>query len=335
MSNLYSKITDWKYIQSTTSNTTLNQRTEHLDRLLNHPFDMSSPSKNQKGLAPINTHWHNRSLSSVASDAATFHSAHAHTGVELKQMSSVQDTESPQMSTPTPRPQSPQNQTLPSPKLEAIKMVRQDSGYAGGQDSASTSRRTSTSSSTRRLKSPSKRSSAPPSTRPSNQRASRSSPTTAHAIRTSTSSRPSLHSRHTASAAYQQTIYQPYQFFQFPTLQDPEDISAAPPPPPPPATCQYWTSDSTRRLEYAAIDAASRGVKGFFIRLVPDCILPPSSRRTRFHCDDEASDAGSVRRYRLALPEEKEIGSSSQCERGPSRPSGLRRWTSSWRRGSA
>jgi hypothetical protein len=297
---------------------------------------MSSPSKLQKGLAPINTHFHNRSLSSVASDAPTFHSAHAHASVELKHMSSVQDTPSPQTSTSNPRPESPQNQTLPSPKLEAIKMARQDSGYAGGQDSASTSRRTSTSSSTRRLKSPSKRSSVPPSTRPSTKRAPRSFPTTAHAIRTSTSSRrPSLHTRHTTTPAYPQTVYQPYQFFQFPTLQDPEDISAAPPPPPPPVTCQYWTSDSTRRLEYAAIDAASRGVKGFFIRLIPDCILPPNSRRTRFHCDDEAGDAGSVRRYRLALSEEKEIGSSSQCEGNPTPPSGFRRWTSSWRRGSA
>ena len=252
-------------------------------------------------------------------------------------MSSVQDTSSQPISTPTSHPELPQSQTLPSPNLEAMKMARQDSGYAGGPDSASTSRRTSTSSSTRRLKSPSKRSSAPPSARPSTKRASRSSPTTAQTIDTYTSSqRPSLNSRHTTSPAYQQTIYQPYQFFQFPTLQDSENASAVPPPPPPPpATCQYWTSDSSRRLEYAAIDAASRGVKGFFIRLIPDCILPPTSRRTRFHCDDEASDAGSVRRYRIALPEEKETGRSSECERGPSRPSGLRRWTSSWRRGSA
>lgn len=289
---------------------------------------MSSP-KNQKTLAPITTHWHNRSLSSVASDAATFHSAHAHTSVELKHMSSAQDTQLPEPSASTPRPQSPVQNTLPSPKLEAIKMVRQDSGYAAGQDSTSSSRRTSTSSSTRRLKSPSKRTSTTSSVRPSTKRASRSSPTTAHAVRTSTSSRPSLHTRHTTSS-YQQTVYQPYQFFQFPTLQDPEDV-AAPPPPPPPATCQYWTSDSTRRLEYAAIDAASRGVRGFFIKLVPDCILPPSSRRTKFHCDDEASDAGSVRRYRLALPEEKD-GDEKQ-ERA--RPSALRRWTSAWRRGSA
>jgi hypothetical protein len=47
-------------------------------------------------------------------------------------------------------------------------------------------------------------------------------------------------------------------------------------------------------------------VRGFFIKLVPDCILPVERRRTRFHEDDAESDAGSVRRYRLALPEEKD-----------------------------
>jgi hypothetical protein len=42
-------------------------------------------------------------------------------------------------------------------------------------------------------------------------------------------------------------------------------------------------------------------------RLLPDCILPCEYRRTKFHCaeDDVDSDAGSVRRYRLSLPEEK------------------------------
>ncbi len=74
-----------------------------------------------------------------------------------------------------------------------------------------------------------------------------------------------------------------------------------------PATTQYWTSDQTRRLEYAAIDAAGKGVRGFFIRLVPDCILPPGSRRTRFCGDGEEGREGSVRRYRLCLPEEKEV----------------------------
>ncbi|KAI0401105.1 hypothetical protein F4802DRAFT_442822 [Xylaria palmicola] len=67
--------------------------------------------------------------------------------------------------------------------------------------------------------------------------------------------------------------------------------------PPPPQTTHYWTSDHTRRLEYAAIDAASRGVKGWVMKhVVPDCFVPKESRRVTF--DD---DTGSVRRYRLEL----------------------------------
>ncbi|KAL2759989.1 hypothetical protein ACRALDRAFT_2050419 [Sodiomyces alcalophilus JCM 7366] len=67
--------------------------------------------------------------------------------------------------------------------------------------------------------------------------------------------------------------------------------------PPPQPTTHYWTSDRTRRLEYAAIDAAHRGVKGWARRhLVPDCFLPKEKARVAF--DD---DSGSVRRYRLDL----------------------------------
>ena len=56
-------------------------------------------------------------------------------------------------------------------------------------------------------------------------------------------------------------------------------------------------SDQTRRLEYAAIDAASRGIKGWVMKhVVPDCFVPKENRRLTF--DD---DTGSVRRYRLEL----------------------------------
>lgn len=66
---------------------------------------------------------------------------------------------------------------------------------------------------------------------------------------------------------------------------------------PPPQTTHYWTSDRTRRLEYAAIDAASRGVRGWVMRnCVPECFVPKERRRVCF--DD---DSGSVRRYRLDL----------------------------------
>jgi hypothetical protein len=69
----------------------------------------------------------------------------------------------------------------------------------------------------------------------------------------------------------------------------------------PPQTTHYWTSDRTRRLEYAAIDAASKGVRGWVMRhVVPDCFVPPSKRRVGFE-----DDSGSVVRYRLELDSEE------------------------------
>ncbi|KAH8598785.1 hypothetical protein B0O99DRAFT_505263 [Bisporella sp. PMI_857] len=201
------------------------------------------------------------------------------------------------------QPATQPSDTIP-PKFESAQMSRQDSGFSDG---VSSSRRTSMSSTSRRKRHSNSIS------RPTAKRSARSSPSTVQARHLA---RPNIRSRHTAP---------PHQFFQFPTLPAPQSdpiVEAAPPPPP--ATCHYWTSDSTRRLEYAAIDAASKGVRGFFIKLVPDCILPPSSRRTKFH-DDADSDAGSVRRYRLDLPEEKDA---------PTRPSLLKRWTGFGRSGS-
>ncbi|KAH7381101.1 hypothetical protein BKA64DRAFT_228129 [Cadophora sp. MPI-SDFR-AT-0126] len=320
-------------------------------------------------LNPINTHWHNRSLSSLSatSDAATFHSAHAHlSNMELRQLSLTQPHHS---SVLTSLPLSNTTQPLPSPKLTAIKMDRQDSGYAESHShssstphspiSTSHSRRTSASSSVKRQNSPSTHQNTSSTSRPKKRTTNSSSSSTRPSTKRTTTqvrtsnpgSRPSLSSRHTTPYAHSQISQQPYQFFQFPSLTDssppqttstfihPNSPSSNPTtmsPPPPPATIQYWTSDSTRRLEYAAIDAASKGVRGFFIKLLPDCILPASSRRTKFHREDDdgASDAGSVRRYRLVLPEEKEC-----CGRGDSvtgkdegKSSGrrglLRRWTS-------
>ncbi|KAG4422107.1 hypothetical protein IFR04_004734 [Cadophora malorum] len=250
-------------------------------------------------------------------------------------------------------------------------MDRQDSGYAESHShsnstpqsptSTSHSRRTSASSSVKRRNSPSTNQNSTSTSRPKKRTtnsSSSSSTTRPSTKRTSTQlrtsnpgSRPSLSSRHTTPFAHNQTTQQPYQFFQFPSLNDqsppptssPNSTTVASPPPPPPATIQYWTSDSTRRLEYAAIDAASKGVRGFFVKLLPDCILPASSRRTKFHCedDDAASDAGSVRRYRLVLPEEKEGACCGRKDaedvkgvgKGSGRKGLLRRWTSFGRKG--
>ncbi|KAK5662298.1 hypothetical protein OQA88_8204 [Cercophora sp. LCS_1] len=84
--------------------------------------------------------------------------------------------------------------------------------------------------------------------------------------------------------------------------------SESPTYPPPPQSTTYWTSDRTRRLEYAAIDAASRGVRGWVMRhMVPDCFVPKSKRRIGFE-----DDRGSVVRYRLELEEGGEDGAGAE-----------------------
>src|SRR3954451_16299609 len=112
-------------------------------------------------LSALNTHWNNRSLSSVTSDAPTFHSAHAH--MELSRLgspnSSLGPTSQPLSPTSTPRPHSPLlNRTTPTPTtqhIESTQMARQDSGFSDGIRSGSnpSSRRTSTSSTSQRPKS--------------------------------------------------------------------------------------------------------------------------------------------------------------------------------------
>ncbi|KAK2052783.1 hypothetical protein LY76DRAFT_650309 [Colletotrichum caudatum] len=97
----------------------------------------------------------------------------------------------------------------------------------------------------------------------------------------------------------------------------------------PPQATHYWTSDRTRRLEYAAIDAASRGVKGWVRRhLVPDCFVP---REKHVAFDD---DTGSVRRYRLELDEEAAAAAAAApCEKrgcGPGVGAGARRRRRGW-----
>ncbi|KAH8201457.1 hypothetical protein TruAng_004381 [Truncatella angustata] len=176
-----------------------------------------------------------------------------------------------------------QNEFKPTP------MQRHDSGYASipsgskSGDSHSSGRRTSTTSSSS--------SHARPRTRPSIHRAARSTPTPRASIVGGYSVQRPRSQQH--SSAY----------FQFPSLEGQlavdEDVHEVDEPlyPPPPQTTHYWTSDHTRRLEYAAIDNASQGVKGWILKyIVPDCFVPKQNRRLGFDDDD-----GSVRRYRLEL----------------------------------
>jgi hypothetical protein len=193
-------------------------------------------------------------------------------------------------------------------------MRRQDSGYESldRRDSHSGRRisAASVSSSKRR-------------TRPSTQRSSRSGPVSYLPRSGRASISPSR-----AYQARQPPCQQPVTYFHFPLFTASEPAldeaesghnprsaqghmsmsnfptrSETPTYPSPPQTTHYWTSDRTRRLEYAAIDAASRGVRGWVMRhVVPDCFVPKSQRRVGFE-----DDRGSVVRYRLELEGEERV----------------------------
>lgn len=250
-------------------------------------------------LSPPSQHHHNRSTSSLTSEAATFHSAQVTPATEMEQ--------SKEAAMPNKNPQADITSTV---------MARTDSGYEAGHERRSTS--TSSSRSRRHRQSASSASG-----RPSTKRSARSTTSSSHR----TITRPPFNARYTTSRIHDlpNDPQSHYQFFQFPSLApstttdssstpfESQSLNAPqtdshPHPPPPPATVHYFLLPETRRLEYAAIDAASRGVRGFITKLLPDCILPAEYRRTKFHNDgdDADSDAGSVRRYRIHFPEAEE-----------------------------
>jgi hypothetical protein len=78
-----------------------------------------------------------------------------------------------------------------------------------------------------------------------------------------------------------------------------ESIEELPSPIESPVTI-HWTSDETRRKEYAAIDRNRKGLRGLWNKVAPK--FARSGPKSRFYDEKEGSDAGSVRRYRLDLP---------------------------------
>ncbi|KAI9927616.1 hypothetical protein ASPWEDRAFT_176098 [Aspergillus wentii DTO 134E9] len=86
-----------------------------------------------------------------------------------------------------------------------------------------------------------------------------------------------------------------------------------------PATVIDWTSPSTRRREYEKIDRASRGVRGLWRRVAPRWCRP-GDKRTPFFEEGENGKGnyeGSVRRFRMDLPDETETKPiKSQSRRG-------------------
>ncbi|KAJ5486454.1 hypothetical protein N7530_000754 [Penicillium desertorum] len=71
-----------------------------------------------------------------------------------------------------------------------------------------------------------------------------------------------------------------------------------------PATVMEWTSPDTRRREYEKIDRASSGVRGLWRRVAPRCFQPRDSR-TPFFEEGKTEREGSVRRFRMDIPDEE------------------------------
>ena len=73
-------------------------------------------------------------------------------------------------------------------------------------------------------------------------------------------------------------------------------------------TTMHWISPSTRRDQYEKIDRAHNGFRGFVRRIMPRCVSGPEPQR--FY-EEEKSDAGSVRRYRMDVSDEEDIDAKS------------------------
>ena len=81
-----------------------------------------------------------------------------------------------------------------------------------------------------------------------------------------------------------------------------------------PTTIIDWKTPASRRREYEKIDRCSRGFRGLWRKVTPTWLR--GGHQARFY-EGKDDDAGSVRRYRLDLPEEAdEKGDSHIRERG-------------------
>lgn len=98
-----------------------------------------------------------------------------------------------------------------------------------------------------------------------------------------------------------------------------------------PVTVIDWTSPSTRRREYEKIDRASRGVRGWWHRVAPKWCHSGDSRTPFFKegKDGRGNYEGSVRRFRIDIPDEPAASYDSRNEkRQPSQPGvPRRRWS--------
>jgi hypothetical protein len=70
-----------------------------------------------------------------------------------------------------------------------------------------------------------------------------------------------------------------------------------------PDTTMHWLSPCTRKTQYEKIDRANSGFRGLLRKMVPRCVSGPPA--PTFY-DNDKSDAGSVRRYRMDMLDDEE-----------------------------
>ncbi|KAF2687871.1 hypothetical protein K458DRAFT_171560 [Lentithecium fluviatile CBS 122367] len=75
-----------------------------------------------------------------------------------------------------------------------------------------------------------------------------------------------------------------------------------------PDTTMHWMSPSTRKQQYEKIDRANSGLRGFFRKIVPKCV---SGEPSDTFYENDKSDAGSIRRYRMDVSDEDEVDEKS------------------------
>lgn len=73
-------------------------------------------------------------------------------------------------------------------------------------------------------------------------------------------------------------------------------------------TTMHWMSPSTRKTQYDKIDRANSGLRGLLRKMMPRCVAGGGPQS--FY-EEEKSDVGSVRRYRMDVPGEEDADAKS------------------------
>jgi hypothetical protein len=71
-----------------------------------------------------------------------------------------------------------------------------------------------------------------------------------------------------------------------------------------PDTTMHWMSPCTRKTQYEKIDRANTGFRGLLRKIVPRCVSGPP---TQTFYENDQSDAGSVRRFRVDVSDDDDV----------------------------